>query len=93
MRPLFTKHCFVNSPLVALSNDWGFRPLRRTTKATRLGWRPLFEKRGAKTFWADFELSNTLTKKFFGLPFFSKEMTKATQKLLGRTLNKVIPMI
>ena len=48
--PLFSTLCIENSPLVALSNDKVFRPLRRTTKAARLGGRPLFEKRGAKTF-------------------------------------------
>jgi hypothetical protein len=41
---------FRNSPLVALSDDKGFRALRGATNATRVGWAPLFEKSLAKTF-------------------------------------------
>ena len=59
--PLFSTLCVENSPLVALTNDKEFRSLRRATNAARLGGRPLFEKRGAKTFRADFKLSNTPT--------------------------------
>ena len=35
--PLFPTLCVVNSPLVALSNDKGFRSLRRATNAARVG--------------------------------------------------------
>jgi hypothetical protein len=40
---------FQNSPLVALSNDKGFRALQGATNATRVGLRSLFEKSDVKT--------------------------------------------